>query len=330
MNLRNEDNSINKYNQIRYLAIQLYFQNRINGLNKGESAKAAANFFWHNKCSKFYRQKAIIKWATEFLEKKSLSNHNQGAHVKRVSFLSDNDVKMRILDHIRVTKPQYRSIDGIMEFIDSDIVPSLLGVPADSVGKTTLARYLYEWGYTYRKNAKTIFFDGHEREDVVEYRQEWSRRMLEYMERSEFYEGENQEVVVEPVLKEGSKKIVFVTHDESTFFANDGKSVFWLLDGENHIRKKGPGSSIMVSEFQCPCHGTMRIEGWLSRKLFYAGGDREGWWTYKDMVEQLTDDAIPLFESLHPGFTAVFLFDNSSNHSAFAEDALVASRMTLK
>jgi hypothetical protein len=149
------------------------------------------------------------------------------------------------------------------------------------------------------------------------------------MEKMDFYEGENEENILEPVILEGDKKIVFVTHDESTFYANDGKKDLWLLEGENYIRKKGPGSSIMVSEFQCPCHGTMKIESWSSRTLFKAGDSREGWWTYKHMVEQLEENAIGLFEALHPGCTAVFLFDNSSNHGAYADDALVASRMTL-
>jgi hypothetical protein len=47
------------------------------------------------------------------------------------------------------------------------------------------------------------------------------------------------------------------------------------------------------------------------------------------MVQQLKEDALPLFELLHPGCKAVFLFDNSCNHRAYADDALVASRMTL-
>lgn len=74
----------------------------------------------------------------------------------------------------------------------------------------------------------------------------------------------------------------------------------------------------------------MKIEGWTSRTLFKAGESRDGWWTSKHMVEQLKNDAIPLFDALHPNCTAVFLFDNSSNHGAFASDALMVSRMTLK
>jgi len=153
--------------------------------------------------------------------------------------------------------------------------------------------------------------------------------MMDYMARSDCYEGENQDQIIPPKLAEGVSKVVFVTHDESTFYANDGKNDLWLEHGENYIRKKGAGQSIMVSEFQCPCHGTMRSANWTSRRLFKAGTDREGWWTSSHMVKQLEEDAIKLFDLLHPGCTAVFLFDNSSNHNAYADDALVASRMTL-
>ncbi|KAI9329106.1 hypothetical protein BD770DRAFT_477956 [Pilaira anomala] len=327
MNKSHENSQVNSYNRARYMSIKLYFDFRLEGLKKIKSAEKAAKYIWPNH-SKYYRHKAIIKWAKEFLNEQVLSDHCQGVHVKRVSFLSDNDVKLKVLEMIKKTKPQHRTIDKILEFIDEEIVPSLLGVTGN-ICATTLSNYLYEWGYAYRKNEKAIFFDGHERTDVVEYRDAWSKRMVDYMERSEFYEGEDMEKVLQPVLEDGEKKIVFVTHDESTFYANDGKREFWLKEDENYIRKKGQGSSIIVSEFQCPCHGTMRHGDKTSREYFKAGGDREGWWTYKHMVKQLKD-VINLFEILHPGCIAVFLFDNSSNHSAFADDALVASRMTLK
>lgn len=196
----------------------------------------------------------------------TLSNHSQGVHVKRSSFLNDSDVKLMVLEEIRKTRPAERSLVVIKKFIDDVVVPSILGVPNRSVCETTLSKYLHEWRYMYRKNKKAIYFDGHEREDVIAYRDEWSRRMMSYMESMEFYAGENEENVLEiPEWKEGDSKFVFVTHDESTFYANDGKNDPWLLEGENYIRKKGPGSSIMVSEFQCACHGTMKIQGWTSR-----------------------------------------------------------------
>jgi hypothetical protein len=115
-----------------------------------------------------------------------------------------------------------------------------------------------------------------------------------------------------------------VTHDESTFYANDGKEKGWFQQGETQLRGKGPGLSIMVSEFQCPCHGTMRYDGQISRKLFYAGANRDGYWTCEDLVKQLKDEVIPIFNALHQGCIGLFLFDQSANHTAYAPDALVA------
>lgn len=274
----------------------------------------------------------ISKWVKEFLSEGRLSVHQQGTHAKRKCFLNDADVKKMVLEEIRRTKPAERSLTVIEKYIHEVLVPSLLGVSVNksSISEATVSKYRHEWGYAYRKNQKMIYFDAHEREDVVSYRNKWSLKMLSYMEKTGFYAGENEEEVMEPVLNFGEKKLVFVTHDKSTFYANDGKRDLWLLEGENYIRKKGSGSSIMVSEFQCPCHGTIKIEGWPSRTLFKVGDSKEGWCTSKNnMVDELKENAIGLFEALHPGCTAVFLFDNSSNHAAFADDALVASRMTL-
>ncbi len=44
---------------------------------------------------------------------------------------------------------------------------------------------------------------------------------------------------------------------------------------------------------------------------------------------QLVHKAIPIFEALHPGCTGVFCFDQSTNHNAMAEDALIATKMNL-
>lgn len=74
----------------------------------------------------------------------------------------------------------------------------------------------------------------------------------------------------------------------------------------------------MISEFQCPCHVNLNRNGWQPRKIFKAGGNSEGWWTYLDMGKKLEEDVIKLFESFHPGCEAVFRPDNSSNHNAFA------------
>lgn len=105
-----------------------------------------------------------------------------------------------------------------------------------------------------------------------------------------FLRDDNATWVVKDLLP-SNQKLVHVTHDECTYFANDGKSKLWLLDGteEPTLLPKGSGATIIVSEFQCPCHGTMALPSdpsKTSRELFLAGKGRDGWWTAADMNRQ--------------------------------------------
>jgi len=47
------------------------------------------------------------------------------------------------------------------------------------------------------------------------------------------------------------------------------------------------------------------------------------------LLEQIKSKAIPIFEIKFPNATAVFAFDNSTNHIAYAKDTLVAAKMNL-
>jgi hypothetical protein len=149
---------------------------------------------------------------------------------------------------------------------------------------------------------------------------------------SETYDYDDVNVAIPPTLPAGIKQHVFVTHDESTFYANDHQQYAWLEKNESFILPKSQGRSIMISEFHCPCHGTMRavINGrtMTSRVVFYPGAAYQGYWTSDHMIAQLTD-VLELFEYLHEGMVGVFLFDQSSNHKAYAKNALVASRMNM-
>ncbi|KAI8884154.1 hypothetical protein K501DRAFT_271959 [Backusella circina FSU 941] len=105
--------------------------------------------------------------------------------------------------------------------------------------------------------------------------------------------------------------------DESMFCSNDRKSALWLAEVENLIRTKSPKVSILVSEFQCSCNGTMCIQPWILRVFFRARAERGGWWTSEEVLQQLKEDAISLFENFHPECIGILIFDNSSNHQAY-------------
>jgi hypothetical protein len=115
------------------------------------------------------------------------------------------------------------------------------------------------------------------------------------LSRMDTFCGDDMEIVIQPELADGEKKLVLLTHDESCFESNDGKKTMWI-EKDKRILKPGKNADV--------------------------------YWGNKDLVEQ-TKVAITLFEILHPGCIALFAFDNSANHHAYAQDALKSARLSL-
>ncbi|OAD74392.1 hypothetical protein PHYBLDRAFT_111766, partial [Phycomyces blakesleeanus NRRL 1555(-)] len=145
-------------------------------------------------------------------------------------------------------KIEKRTASNVKRYIDHILYPVKFGVVGD-ISLSSINKYMKTWGFSFRKFTSTVYVDGHKREDVVKYREEWSQQMMTYKKRMEEYSGDNMEVVEEPKVLHGEKKLVLVTHDKSTFYAYDRREKNWLDNKENPLPKKGQGQSIMVSEF---------------------------------------------------------------------------------
>ena len=66
-----------------------------------------------------------------------------------------------------------------------------------------------------------------------------------------------------------------------------------------------------------------------ARVLLEIGENREGYWTGELFMEQVTK-AVAIAEVKYPpsqGYHHIWCFDHSCNHTAFAGDALIASKM---
>ncbi|KAJ8580330.1 hypothetical protein M405DRAFT_890518, partial [Rhizopogon salebrosus TDB-379] len=109
--------------------------------------------------------------------------------------------------------------------------------------------------------------------------------------------------------------------------ANDSCEKSWVLGDEHMLRKKGAGRGLHQSDVICSTIGW--LEG-ASQTIEY-GKNYDGYWTGELFVKQLTEKIIPAFEQAHgPGYQALFMVNNSQGHSAYAEDALLVSRMNVK
>ena len=329
MNVKKDDErAMRDYELRKYSGVHAYFGELLRKTPVMKASQIAAKTVWITP-SNHYRARAIRSYANEYLRYGKISPHQQGKRIKRVSLLSNEDIKEAAQKWIVTTKVEKRGIPELLKYLNYTVVLSIFNLPGN-ISASVLWNYMVEWGYSYRTNKKILYYDGHERADVVEYRKEWASKMVQYSHFMEIYDENDVTKVTPPILPEGQKQVVMVTQDESTFYSNESPANLWLLKDENPIRNKSPGRSIMVSEFQCPCHGTMRIKNWKSRKLFFAGTNRDEYWTWKDMREQLEDDVIPLFERLHPGCQALFLLDQSSNHNAYAPSAKRVNSFNLK
>ena len=85
-------------------------------------------------------------------------------------------------------------------------------------------------------------------------------KFVEEMKKNERYlvEFDNVGNVLEKSYPEGCKlgeqkrPIILITHDESTFAANDAKKQAWLQEGDTFLQPKEKGQGIMVSDFLLP------------------------------------------------------------------------------
>ena len=90
----------------------------------------------------------------------------------------------------------------------------------------TARRWLYNLGFARVHHQKGVYFDGHDRSDVVQYRNDSLAIMKELDKKSIKYDGLRPEL-------EGELPLIRVVHDESTFHANCDQSYFWGDESTN-------------------------------------------------------------------------------------------------
>ena len=149
------------------------------------------------------------------------------------------------------------------------------------ISDETARSWLAKLGFKRIHHQKSVYFDGHDRDDVVLYREEFLKAMDELDKKSlTVYENT-------PELEEGEKSLIRVVHDESTYFANSDQSYFWGDEGTNVLKQKSLGASIMVSDFVDEVSGFVRDGEEMARVQLEP--QREGYFTNDHLMRrQLT------------------------------------------
>ena len=170
------------------------------------------------------------------------------------------------------------------------------------------------------QHQKGVYFDGHERADVVACRDIFLTKMVDLDKKSLTVNGNT------PELSAGEKPLIRVVHDECTYYANSSQPFFWGDGLTNVLMSKSLGASIMVSDFVDEVSGYVQDEQGQARLLLET--NRDGYFTNDHLMAQVAQ-TIDIFERVHPSATGLFLFDNTPSHRKIHDNALNADRMNV-
>ena len=95
---------------------------------------------------------------------------------------------------------------------------------------------MHSLGFSQKYHKKGVYFDVHEREDVIKYREQFVWQLDELDWRC-IYEGHD------PELLEGENPLIQIQHDESTFYANADQSHYWADDLVAILKQKSLGQA---------------------------------------------------------------------------------------
>jgi hypothetical protein len=118
--------------------------------------------------------------------------------------------------------------------------------------ESSCRRDLLKWGAKYEINKKRPYFHGHERPDVIEYRNEFVKKFDITKKSFGFLQKFiDEESYLKPsiVRIENEKRCVVTCHDESTFRSGESAPSRWVWNNEYTFFNKGYGQSLMVSDF---------------------------------------------------------------------------------
>ncbi|TBU23040.1 hypothetical protein BD311DRAFT_811054 [Dichomitus squalens] len=294
------------------------------GMMAASEVAARANLF-----SGKWGARLVRRWTQVWVKTRTLPESQRGRYAKVLSVLGHPTVRAAVRAYLRSEKwsqdpvrlkklfnnelnaaeaLEYRRVleseempNGLKDFVTTVILPQYHLKPGRlGLSRSTMRRLLISEGFTWSEHRKAVYYDGHERPDVVKDRNERfipamqaiRYRLVRYkvgaVDTEEHPDLQLNGILVRP-------RLVLVAHDEMVAQAHDGKRWSWLLNGESPLKKKGPGRGLHQSDFICS------TVGWLleaSVTLEY-GKNHEGFWNGELFCKQLTEKFFPAFKKAH-------------------------------
>ncbi|OAV99718.1 hypothetical protein PTTG_25268 [Puccinia triticina 1-1 BBBD Race 1] len=264
--------------------------------------------------SGIYLARTIASQADYTLNCKDILITQNGNRTNHKSFLDNPNIRKMLLSWSAFQKVGEVTPLSFLAYTNNHVLPQF-GI-TKKICRSTATSWMVKLGFTLQEYQKSMYFDGHERPDVVLARNKYIKDFEMYRKRSRTYGGENLDILCE---------------------VDPG-----ILD---RMRETNVGRLIHISDFILETTGRLELseEQFLQSQsetgkkpkesdaatIIYPGSTGDKWWDMEQLCKQVSEKAIPIFETLHPDSQAVFIFDCSSAHGAFAKDALRVQNMNL-
>jgi transposase len=273
--------------------------------------------------------RTVRQWVARWLKSCELPTSQRGRHQKVFSLLDDPNVCTELHSYLWTNKwsmnPQkladftknkllpdeskkyLRHVvskempAGLKKYMELELFPHIQLKVARGISLRMVRRWLHKEGFKYTAHKKALYYDGHKREDVVDYQQNvFLPAMKKFESRLVGYMVGNVEKEIELQLAPGERKVVLVAHDEMTAQANDGATMSWVWQGEQPLKKKGVGRGLHQSDVICS------TKGWLSEasQTLEYGKNYDGYWNGELFVKQVWLDAMNMCRILLINFEA--------------------------
>ena len=160
----------------------------------------------------------------------------KGRHPKFLSLMQDENFRKAarkfILENGYAKGKPNLTLQNVVEWVKAEYDVS--------VCTSTISIWLHDMGFKYSNFSKGVYFDGHEREDVVADRTAYLGAMKTFESWMCKFGS--------PCPNPTSRPVVCVFHDESTFYTNGDQTFHWTDGTKQVLKQKSLGQAIMVSD----------------------------------------------------------------------------------
>jgi hypothetical protein len=228
--LRRKGNTLPLSNTNQLLILRNFATLRLKGFGIVKASCEIAQQWHEGTGTHFARRVRTLAKHYQLFEQ--LPDERRGGVKKARTLLLDETLRSTAKDWLTSQKSGQVTPRRFQHALNSKILPTVGVMLKKPLCERTARRWLIKLGWRLTRIQKGVYMDGHEREDVVKYRNEvFLPRMKEYEARMTHYVLEGTDLQpIEPELQAGQKKIIPLFHDESCFHANEHKSTAWSVD----------------------------------------------------------------------------------------------------